>query len=82
MENVYPAVKNTMPAYDELLKLNLFWSMIVLLLQKPSFIRRCKHFKKSNEMYNPDLKQPLVIYHLTWAFQNSNVQKACLFQSY
>lgn len=42
MENVYPAVKNTMPAYDELLKLNLFW--------------RCKHFKKSNEMYNPDLK--------------------------
>ena len=32
MENVYPAVKNTMPAYDELLKLNLFWTMIVLLL--------------------------------------------------
>ena len=61
MENVYPAVKNTVPACDELLKLNLFWSMIVLLLQKPSFIRRCKHFKKSNEMYNPDLKQPLVI---------------------
>ena len=31
MENVYPAVKNTVPACDELLKLNLFWSMIVLL---------------------------------------------------
>ena len=43
MEIVCPAVKNTMPAYDDLLKLNLFW-------------RRCKHFKKSNEMYNPDLK--------------------------
>lgn len=51
MENAYPAVKNTMTASDELLKLKKFWSMVILLFQEPLFIRQYK----ANEMYNLDL---------------------------
>ena len=38
MENSYPVVKNTIPASEEVLKLNRFWSMFVSLLETPLFI--------------------------------------------